>query len=403
MNKSKRLLPALTGMRFFLSLWVVAYHQEASLDGFFQPASAPLAALSSFLQTGYSAVSAFFILSGFVLSYNYDLGTLRTGCGLRRFAAARFSRIYPAYLAGILILLPLAAYRLYAGLPIDSTGGLFSLVLNVLLLQSWLPWTALTWNFPGWSLSDEAFFYALLPFIGAFVYRLGQKASGTDTPFPGFRWGIAFLCMWGCSMALPFYAVVAHIHGFGDVPGTASNFEGAAFWPGLVRYNPVLRLPEFCMGILLARLYRGIPSEHWLRNRGGWLYLSGLAVALLVLTNGHRIPYPPLHNGLLAPAYAAVILGLALGGGALVRLLSAPAVVFLGNASYSMYILHAPIYTWLKLFFKWVLVLPADGWVWFVCYLIAVCIAASVFYRLVEEPLHQWLRRRLNQTSSVAR
>ncbi len=389
------MLPALTGMRFFLAFWVVAYHQERAVEGLFQPASWLSDAIRSLLHTGYSAVGAFFILSGFVLSYNYDLEALRAGLGRRRFAVARFSRIYPAYLAGIVMLLPLAAYRLAIGLSIDSTGGLLSLILNLSLLQAWMPTAALTWNYPGWSLSDEAFFYAMLPLIGAYVYRAGRFSRSPEDHASAGRLGAAALGLWLCSLAVPLYTVFAHVHGFGDIKATTSEFQDGG-WPGLVRYNPLLRLPEFCMGILLARIYRSIPGEHWLQNRGTWLYLPGIACGLLLLMNAGRIPYPPVHNGLLAPVFSLAILGFALGGGYLARLLSTPVLVFLGNASYSMYILHAPVSAWLKLVFTRAFLLPADGVGWFCCYLATVSAAACIFYRFVEEPMHQWLKRRLN-------
>lgn len=393
MDKGKRVLPALTGMRFLLGFWVVAYHQAHTIDGVFS-----FVAVRSLLHTGYTAVSVFFILSGFVLTYNYDLEKLNTKATIRKFAVARFSRIYPAYFAGIALLIPLAIYRLIVGMPIDSTGGLESLLLNLTLLQAWIPEAALTWNYPGWSLSNEAFFYALLPFIGAFFYRLGAKdrrvIAGSSIPVARFT--VFAATLWLLAMALPLVTVLLPVYGFGDAPATVSDFGASGVWPQVVRYDPLLRLPEFCMGILLARLYRAIPEKHWLWNRGAWLYLPGIGIALAVLMNGERIPYPLIHNGLLAPVYAMAILGLALGGGPLARWLSMPAMIFLGNASYSMYILHAPLYTWLKLLFTRLFELPAEGVVWFVCYLIVVTTVASVFYWGVEEPLHKWVRRRLS-------
>lgn len=63
-------------------------------------------ALSSLVGTGYAAVGIFFLLSGFILAYNYDLGTQWSDQGKLRFAIARFSRIYPVYLLGLLLVLP---------------------------------------------------------------------------------------------------------------------------------------------------------------------------------------------------------------------------------------------------------------------------------------------------------
>ncbi len=396
MDSSRRILPALTGMRFFLALWVVAYHQEASVDSFFQPASFWRLALYSVLHTGYAAVGAFFILSGFVLAYNYDLGNLSRRENLKRFAAARFARIYPAYLTGTLLLFPFTAYRLYAGLSLDS-GNLSSLLLNLVLLQAWIPQTALTWNYPGWSLSNEAFFYALLPFVGYAIWCLPGKVS-----FSALRFSLAATLFWLCALAVPLYTVFAGIHGFGDVPATASDFpDDNGLWPGFARYNPLLRLPEFCIGILLARVYRITPPEHWLRNRGYFLYLPAIAAALFLLMNGYRIPYPPVHNGLLAPAGCALILGLAFEGGLPGKLLSSPMFVFLGNASYSMYILHAPLSAYLKSAFVHLFHADATGLPWFLAYLTGVTAVSCVFYKFVEEPAHQYLKQKFRNRATA--
>ena len=62
-----------------------------------------------------------------------------------------------------------------------------------------------------------------------------------------------------------------------------------------------------------------------------------------------RIPYPILHNGLLVPAFVLLILTLASGRGPLAALLATRPLVALGEASYSLYILHVPLMIlWLK-------------------------------------------------------
>ena len=58
-------LHALTGLRFLAALYVVCLH--------YAPKSVKAAspALQNFINTGYTAVSFFFVLSGFVLTYSY--------------------------------------------------------------------------------------------------------------------------------------------------------------------------------------------------------------------------------------------------------------------------------------------------------------------------------------------
>ena len=79
-------------MRFFAAFYVVLFHGGRDL---FRQLRAPLWA-ETFRSAGYMAVSFFFVLSGFILTYNYAPDA-KGAAGLRRFLWARFSRIYPIY------------------------------------------------------------------------------------------------------------------------------------------------------------------------------------------------------------------------------------------------------------------------------------------------------------------
>lgn len=385
----KRQMPPLTGIRFFLAMWVVLYHQVSADQLWFATLDLPRW-VTSLLLTGYAAVSIFFVLSGFVLAYNYDLGATWSKHDRWKFAIARFSRIYPAYLLGLLCMAPLLAYRFARhpspeGTVAETVTGL----LNFTLLQSWLPQTALTWNDPGWSLSNEAFFYACFPFIGVLLWR-------ASSPRAFIAW-IAGL--WALSVLAPLWAVWLPVTGFGDVPATLPMSVSSP-WTNIVRYNPLVRLPEFCVGILIGRIFSWLQASGTrLDGRGHWLYLPGSAVAILFLSQAHRIPYPLIHNGLLLPVYACIVLGFAFGGGLLARWLSTAALVFLGNASYSMYILHVPVASWLSVVWKRVLQLEPEGTLWLAAYLVAVVAISSFVYKAVEEPLHYRLKRLLNRAN----
>ena len=77
------------------------------------------------------------------------------------------------------------------------------------------------------------------------------------------------------------------------------------------------------------------------------------------------------------------------------RWLSTGPLLFLGNASYAMYILHAPLHNWLAIFFNRVLHQPDRGLAWLLTYVIAVIVISCLFYRFAEEPMHRGLRRAL--------
>ena len=158
MPPKTQLLP-LTGLRFFLALWVVIYHQTAT-ENYLGPLMASLPVpVYCFLRTGYVAVGVFFVLSGFVLSYSHSLTTRFSSSQLVSFAVARFARIYPTYCFGLLLIAPFIVETLLGRWSAAAaTTEAAKAILNWTLLQSWVPRAAFSWNAPGWSLSDEAFF-----------------------------------------------------------------------------------------------------------------------------------------------------------------------------------------------------------------------------------------------------
>jgi len=85
-------LNALTGIRFIAALYVVLFH-------YLDPARLDLALPAHFavyhlVRYGYVGVSVFFVLSGFVLAYNYP--TFEDPAGRRCFLAGAFCANLPA-------------------------------------------------------------------------------------------------------------------------------------------------------------------------------------------------------------------------------------------------------------------------------------------------------------------
>jgi peptidoglycan/LPS O-acetylase OafA/YrhL len=310
-------LPALTGLRFFAALFVVLYH-------FVSPAArASHAVGANLLSTGYMAVGVFFLLSGFVLTYSYlgEAGTLSTD--RRSFWIARFARIYPAYLFAFLVAAPfqivgsiyvngwrLAAEKLAVG------GGLY-----LSLLQSWTPWTAWYWNPPAWSLSVEVFFYFCFPFLGLLFGRmLPRRCLG---------WAVG---LWMAGLLVPALYCALRVPAAQPL---ASSLQLA------IETNPLLRLPEFLVGVLLGRIY--LSGFRFSPRAAAALSLAVLVGLGAALSASAAIPRPLLANGLLVPLSALLIFSLAHQRGLVAALLSNRVVKLLGEASFSIYILQIPV------------------------------------------------------------
>ena len=119
---------------------------------------------------------------------------------------------------------------------------------------------------------------------------------------------------------------------------------------------------------------------------------AAVAIALLLLFARH-IPYPLVHNGVLGPAIALLLYGLAADDGLLQRALASPFMQLLGGASFALYVLHAPFFVWFK---KGTTLLGGDmnsSWWLPIAYLFASVLLAIAVFEYVEEPARRWIRR----------
>ncbi|MEX3630254.1 MAG: acyltransferase [Burkholderia sp.] len=165
-------MPALTGLRVLLAIWVITRHVFHVYDG---EAFFPLGHGCVLFDKGYLGGDGFFILSGFILAHNY------AGCdvGYRQCLAARFARVYPVHLVcllallAILLLRPMLKHQVLVGVGMHSIPDLLR---NLLLLQAWRLRPSASWNDVAWSVSDEWFAYLLFPLFVALA-RVRNRAQ----------------------------------------------------------------------------------------------------------------------------------------------------------------------------------------------------------------------------------
>lgn len=359
-------LPALTGLRFVAAFGVVLFHRGQDFVAAYGPEwLRPVAA------SGYVGVSLFFVLSGFILAYTYFEHAERPPRP-RPFYEARVARIYPVYLVGLAIALPFGVRDL---LRLADAGaqarGLVAWAAETLLLQGWHPETACGLNCPGWSLSVEVFFYALFPFLGFVFYRSVRAHLALAALFSA----LAVLAPWVYHLTRP--------DGLARVDPSTHTFLVS-----LVKYNPLLHLPEFLLGIVVAGLHFAWPARVGVWT---WPLLPGALIAA-TLFHGPDLPHLVLHNGLLAPVFGWLILTLARPGSLTVRALSWRPIVLLGEASYSLYIVHMPLWMWSSSLGRRLLggAMPALD---FPLYLLASVALSLLLYRAVELPARGAVKR----------
>lgn len=366
--EKRRQLPALTGIRCFAALNLVFFH--FSNPAWFGP-------LHPIVDGGYISVSFFLLLSGFILTYNYADRAEKGKFKARGFWLARFSRLYPVYIFSLL---------LSAGMLVDEfhaqTGPHFAMgiLLTPLLLQGWHPLLSTFWNTPAWTMSTEAFFYLLFPWL--ITLRRPTKRTSILLLMVG---------LWITGLVLP----LLYVHFNPDGDPSVGRYSGGT-WLRALKFMPMQHLPSFLFGMALAFLNDLIPPESRKRVVAGIL---GFGALYVVLYFGKQIPYALLHDGLLMPLFAGVVLCLA-GSNPVARLFSFLPFIAIGEASYCLYLLHFNL--WNMLHDSHVLersgLIAFDPWI---SYLLLI-VAALLTKRLIERPARHWISRRIEGASSSA-
>ncbi|HET6153597.1 MAG TPA: acyltransferase [Marmoricola sp.] len=303
----------LTGLRAVAATAVVIHHIQ-------MPASSP-EWVRTLGQAGFIGVPLFFMLSGFVLAYNYPTLTLRDPRSVCRFWVARVARVMPLYWA-VLIILVLT--RATEGVPQDR-----SLPLHFLALQTWsgsLNVGATMYNAPGWSICVEMFLYAIFPFLVLAVAHVAKHYGAK---------GLLALAVVAFAIQFTLWLIFV-LKGWADLPAT--NPQSAHRW--LYR-NPLTRTPEFTIGMCMAFIVnRGFRFPPWL----AWATQTVLVIAI-PLVCALRDP----NNGPLGAAFfgtlwtipfALLIVSLASDTGFFARFLATRFMVTLGTASFALYLTH---------------------------------------------------------------
>ncbi len=268
------------------------------------------------------AVSFFFVLSGFILSYVYS--EIDDVAKTRRFYLARFARIWPLHAATLLFAALVLA-------PAYTDHGVGAFIVNALLLQSWWPSLAsgFSYNWVAWSISDEAFFYLVFPLVMLWHRQFGAIFFG---------WVV-------------FLLVVFLVGGSLEPNPPQATATNVASWYVFVQMGPAVRFFEFLFGAGLGLLYlkhRDFQLPLW-----AWSLIEAVAVAAIVAFALSYWHVPRLLVDVLGPVFRRwyvhnggflvfgfAILCFAYRGGLLSRLLSLPFFVLLGEISFSTYMIH---------------------------------------------------------------
>lgn len=338
------MIKPLTSLRFIFALMVFSAHCYV-IDPHF----------SHFLyKEGFVGVEFFFVLSGFIIAYNYQEKFNKREVSRKQFWVARFGRVYPLHIATLLLSLFTGGYLLAM-----NWDGAMVFLSQLFLVHPFVPDEAyfFSYNSPSWSLGCEQLFYLMFPFF-ALWFNSSRKL-------------FAILIALGTLMFLGMYLTpIEAIKGYWYV-------------------NPFTRLPDFLVGILLFRLYQSRPVRKQSTTEATLLEIGAIILFMAFYYFGSA--------GLLSKVYrysiyywlpiSAIIYVFARNKGMISRLLSNKYLVIGGDISYAMYLLHLfvfSLYNSLGWSYSWQVVVPL---------LLVVTVGLSLLsFYYFERPLNRSIR-----------
>jgi peptidoglycan/LPS O-acetylase OafA/YrhL len=324
-------IASLDGLRFIAAatvlfshgyFYILLFQQNSSITAY----NAPLVALANI------GMTLFFVLSGFVIHYNYGSSVSLPG-GVRAFFVARFARLYPLFLL-VFVISTVETFRTADG-KVDNLGPI---PLYLTFTQSWWFWifgdrtaSEAYSNATGlmWSLSTEAFFYLSYPLLAPVLRRL----AGTRLVIIG-----CIVALIGAGLAYELTAYRGYLNNWAALyTGNPTAAQGFSHW--LIYNSPWIRIFEFLIGAITAQFVMTTRVEPARALVAGSAALAVIMIAYLY-SNVRLLPLSGAITTCVAGAFGILMGASAVKGQVFSRALSNRWMVFGGEASYSLYLLH---------------------------------------------------------------
>jgi peptidoglycan/LPS O-acetylase OafA/YrhL len=374
-------IKALSGLRIIAALWVVLFHFRPLLE---QAAPGFRTALAPVLNCGAQGVDLFFILSGFVLTWNYldRMGPSWSTRATLRFLWLRLARVWPVYLVTLHLAAAWIIFTLNVGhepSKIADQLNAVSYVRQLLLVQLWFQpyFDGSSWDGPAWSISAEWLAYLLFGALVLVIFRIARVTRARGL-------------LWLAIAALPPMLLLL----------ASGQFYTPWSWlPRIVM--------QFTAGALVSAAVRKLQLSDRARRRAGYVsVLLGCAiVGILYLLDAHPLTKILDSSGLVDVLFVPLVVTLAIGIGTLPRLLSTRLMVYCGHISFSLYMVHELVHTawnWTVAQFEISLGSDLVGKSVLVGLLAVAMGGAAMLYHFVEEPARIWMRRMVDDGDSRA-
>lgn len=406
-QKYRRPIPQLTGLRFFAAISVAIAH-AAAISLRISPESG-LQATKHWLEASAGfGMTLFFVLSGFVIHYNYAYRLTFSGLrGASEFFWARFSRLYPLYFIVLLIEF-MSSDLISSYVSTGATADRYEAIPAYLTLsQSWgykiIGNASLVYAFGSvvpvtWSISTEWFFYLFYPAILPFVGRLKSSKSSLIAV-------LVWSAVWATVMVTASDLSPRWLSWASEKYGYVATSGDDSFARWALYFSPYARIGEFILGTIVAQLLTmldGKPLTGFEKRFGVVFSVLSVLIVIPVLYLMYAIDgtswIRQLNNNFgLAVPIALLIFCAVRYDTFLSWICSRRWAVFLGEASYSIYLIHFFVY----IPFMSRVPEPLPAGIYSVMFLMArlvlmvalVLVVASATYRLIELPAREYLRR----------
>ena len=380
----------LTGIRAIAAFWVLIVH-SASVFYLAQPATFPDAMnplIPAFANYGFLGVDIFFILSGFVISLTYfdwfsvDLPARKWLAHYVRYIIFRLARIYPAlmfvFLIGSLLLF------LYAlppeNIPLRHWSVFFKSLPSMLMLTYSVSLTSLSqflksywcFNLPLWSISIEWVAYLFFPFLVILTATLCKKY-------------LLFIALFLLFILQSYIYINPPVFGNSILNSLSFFIFGM---PAIARISA-----DFFLGYFFYHLYQDMKLYYINTIYIDVAAILAIATAVVLIYFFHTIEV------LILIALGIFVFCVALNPPMIGKLLSNRIMVYLGNISYSIYLVHMLV---LQVIINkmnqhhWFIDLSKSGFYKvfaFILYVLIVVVIASLIYHLIEKPAQRWIRK----------
>lgn len=344
----KKNLPILTGIRFFAAFYVFIFHVDSLQHLDFLGSN-----ILSIVHQGAVGVNIFFILSGFILFYNY----YNRPMNFVEFIFKRLAKIYPVYLAGFFLMF---AVTKITYVKVDSFFEV--MVMNLLMIQSYLPKFAQAWYGGGsWSLSTEFFFYLSFPLLVNFISKLSKKRV----------------------LLLSVFCFILSV-----IPGALYHFKIINF--PLSYAFPPSRVWEFIIGMLVACLV--VKYEARISN----FFICAIIVFCILFFHyiGLNLRGFVIQNIIVIPLMVVILISSFNSKSNLLGFLGWRLFEYLGKISYSFYIFQIPFLAYMKSMND----LNNYSSVSILVVLFVMNLAGAAFlYHLIELPSHKFLNKKIKE------